>query len=159
MRSILKPLIEILAGIPTVVFGYFALTFFTPNFLQGFLNMEVNVFNALSAGLIMGFMVMPTIASVAEDAMSAVPASLREGSFGLGANRSEISTRGQGKRPARDHRRGNPTATGRERPLKPSQQNWKILGSAQRRHRGVVLQHGSLLLDSWRAFSPTIMPS
>ncbi len=93
VRKVVKPILETLAGVPTIVFGYFALTFFTPNFLQGFLNMEVNVFNALSAGLIMGFMVMPTIASVAEDAMSAVPASLREGSFGLGANRLQTSLR------------------------------------------------------------------
>jgi phosphate transport system permease protein len=93
VRKVVKPVLETLAGVPTIVFGYFALTFFTPNFLQDFLNMEVNVFNALSAGLIMGFMVMPTIASVAEDAMSAVPASLREGSFGLGANRLQTSLR------------------------------------------------------------------
>jgi len=93
VRKTVKPILETLAGVPTIVFGYFALTFFTPNFLQGFLNMDVSVFNALSAGLIMGFMVMPTIASVAEDAMSAVPASLREGSFGLGANRLQTSLR------------------------------------------------------------------
>lgn len=93
VRKTVKPILETLAGVPTIVFGYFALTFFTPNFLQGLLNMDVSVFNALSAGLIMGFMVMPTIASVAEDAMSAVPASLREGSFGLGANRLQTSLR------------------------------------------------------------------
>lgn len=93
VRKIVKPILETLAGVPTIVFGYFALTFFTPNFLQDFLSMDVSVFNALSAGLIMGFMVMPTIASVAEDAMSAVPASLREGSFGLGANRLQTSLR------------------------------------------------------------------
>jgi phosphate transport system permease protein len=93
VRKIVKPILETLAGVPTIVFGYFALTFFTPNFLQGFLSMDVSVFNALSAGLIMGFMVMPTIASVAEDAMSAVPASLREGAFGLGANRLQTSLR------------------------------------------------------------------
>jgi phosphate transport system permease protein len=93
VRKTVKPILETLAGVPTIVFGYFALTFFTPTFLQDFLKLDVSIFNALSAGLIMGFMVMPTIASVAEDAMSAVPASLREGSFGLGANRLQTSLR------------------------------------------------------------------
>jgi phosphate transport system permease protein len=93
VRKTLKPILELLAGVPTIVFGYFALTFFTPTILQDFLGLEISVFNALSAGIIMGFMVVPTIASVAEDAMSAVPASLREGSFGLGANRLQTSLR------------------------------------------------------------------
>ncbi len=93
VRKTVKPILELLAGIPTIVFGYFALTFFTPTILQDILKMDVSIFNALSAGLIMGFMVMPTIASVAEDAMSAVPASLREGAFGLGANRLQTSLR------------------------------------------------------------------
>jgi phosphate transport system permease protein len=93
VRKTLKPILELLAGVPTIVFGYFALTFFTPTILQDFLGMDIGVFNALSAGVIMGFMVVPTIASVAEDAMSAVPASLREGSFGLGANRLQTSLR------------------------------------------------------------------
>jgi phosphate transport system permease protein len=93
VRKTLKPILELLSGVPTIVFGYFALTFFTPTVLQDFLGMEIGVFNALSAGVIMGFMVVPTIASVAEDAMSAVPASLREGSFGLGASRLQTSLR------------------------------------------------------------------
>jgi phosphate transport system permease protein len=93
VRKTVKPILETLAGVPTIVFGYFALTFFTPTILQDFLGMDISVFNALSAGIIMGFMVMPTIASVAEDAMSAVPASLREGAFGLGANRLQTSLR------------------------------------------------------------------
>ena len=93
VRKTVKPILELLAGVPTIVFGYFALTFFTPTILQDFLGMDISVFNALSAGIVMGFMVMPTIASVAEDAMSAVPASLREGSFGLGANRLQTSLR------------------------------------------------------------------
>ncbi len=93
VRKTLKPILELLAGVPTIVFGYFALTFFTPTILQDFLGMDIGVFNALSAGAIMGFMVVPTIASVAEDAMSAVPRSLREGSFGLGANRLQTSLR------------------------------------------------------------------
>jgi phosphate transport system permease protein len=93
VRKTVKPVLELLAGVPTIVFGYFALTFFTPTILQDFLGMDISVFNALSAGIVMGFMVVPTIASVAEDAMSAVPASLREGSFGLGANRLQTSLR------------------------------------------------------------------
>jgi phosphate transport system permease protein len=92
IRKIIKPGLELLAGVPTIVFGYFALTFFTPTILQG-LGIKVGVFNALSAGLIMGLLVLPTIASIAEDAMSAVPQSLREGAFGLGANRMQVSLR------------------------------------------------------------------
>ena len=93
VRKTLKPALELLAGVPTIVFGYFALVFFTPNVLQDLLHVKVNVFNALSAGIIMGFMVVPTVASVAEDAMSAVPQSLREGSFGLGASKLQTSLR------------------------------------------------------------------
>jgi phosphate transport system permease protein len=90
VRKVIKPVLELLAGVPTIVFGYFALTFFTPSVLQA-IGIEVGVFNALSAGLIMGLLVLPTIASIAEDAMSAVPQSLREGAFGLGANRMQVS--------------------------------------------------------------------
>ena len=93
VRKVVKPVLEVLAGVPTIVFGYFALTFFTPEVLRGLLGAEVQVFNALSAGIVMGFMVLPTIASVAEDAMSAVPASLREGAFGLGASKLLVSLR------------------------------------------------------------------
>jgi phosphate transport system permease protein len=93
VRKAVKPVLEVLAGVPTIVFGYFALTFFTPVVLKDILGFEVGVFNALSAGLVMGFMVLPTIASVSEDAMSAVPAGLREGAFGLGASRMQVSTR------------------------------------------------------------------
>ena len=92
VRRLVKPVLELLAGIPTIVFGYFALTFFTPEILQGAIA-DVQIFNALSAGIIMGFMVVPTIASVSEDAMSAVPAALREGAFGLGATKLQVSTR------------------------------------------------------------------
>jgi phosphate transport system permease protein len=92
-RRIVKPFIELLAGVPTIVFGYFALTFFTPVILNGLLGMDVPTFNALSAGIVMGFMVLPTVASISEDAMSAVPASLREGAFGLGANKLQVSLR------------------------------------------------------------------
>ena len=90
-RRVLKPALEVLAGIPTVVYGYFALTFFTP-LLQG-LGLGVGVFNALSAGLVMGVMLVPTVASLSEDAMSAVPRDLREGAYGLGASKLQVSTR------------------------------------------------------------------
>ncbi len=93
VRRVLKPLLELLAGIPTIVFGYFALTFFTPVVLRQLLGVEVEVFNALSAGIIMGFMVIPTIASISEDAMSSVPRALREGAFGLGASKLQVSLR------------------------------------------------------------------
>jgi phosphate transport system permease protein len=93
VRKAIKPVLELLAGVPTIVFGYFALTFFTPNILQDLLSLKVDVFNALAAGIIMGFMVLPTIASVAEDAMSAVPQSLREGAYGLGASKLHVSMR------------------------------------------------------------------
>ena len=92
VRKVIKPVLEILAGVPTIVFGYFALTFFTPVILQG-IGLNVGVYNGLSASIIMGLLVLPTIASIAEDAMSAVPASLREGAFGLGANRMQVSLR------------------------------------------------------------------
>jgi phosphate transport system permease protein len=91
VRKTIKPILELLAGVPTIVFGYFALTWFTPNVLQKLIH--VDIFNALSAGIIMGFMIIPTIASVAEDAMSAVPQSLREGAYGLGSSKFQVSTR------------------------------------------------------------------
>jgi phosphate transport system permease protein len=93
VRKVVKPVLELLAGVPTIVFGYFALTFFTPDVLQDALGIGVGVFNGLSAGIIMGLLVLPTIASVAEDAMSAVPSSLREGAFGLGASKLQVSLR------------------------------------------------------------------
>jgi phosphate transport system permease protein len=93
VRKVVKPVLELLAGVPTIVFGYFALTFFSPEVLNGLLGIGVGVFNGLGAGLIMGLLVLPTIASVAEDAMSAVPASLREGAFGLGASKLQVSLR------------------------------------------------------------------
>jgi phosphate transport system permease protein len=93
VRKVVKPVLEILAGVPTIVFGYFALTFFTPNVLRDFLGLGVNQFNALSAGIILGVLVTPTIATLTEDAMSAVPASLREGSAGLGANKVQTAIR------------------------------------------------------------------
>jgi phosphate transport system permease protein len=92
-RRTIKPILELLAGVPTIVFGYFALTFFTPNVLQDLLKVDVDVFNALAAGIVMGFMVIPTVASISEDALSAVPQSLREGAFGLGASKLQVSLR------------------------------------------------------------------
>jgi len=92
-RARLKPVIELLAGIPSVVYGFFALTFVTPILLQGFLNMEVGYTNALSAGIVLGIMIIPTVASLSEDAMSAVPQALRQGSFAMGANRMQTTLR------------------------------------------------------------------
>lgn len=85
VRKIVKPVLELLAGIPTVVYGFLALTAITP-LLQPLLGIP-NIYNLLVAGVVMGFMIIPTIASLSEDAMSAVPQSLRQGSFALGANR------------------------------------------------------------------------
>jgi len=93
VRKTVKPVLETLAGVPTIVFGYFALTFFTPEILRDALHLDVGVYNGLAAGIIMGLLVLPTIASVSEDAMSAVPASLREGAFGLGASKLQVSIR------------------------------------------------------------------
>jgi phosphate transport system permease protein len=90
-RKILKPALETLAGIPTVVFGYFALTFATP--LLRDIGISVEIFNALSAGLIMGVMIIPTVASLSEDAMSAVPSELRQGAYALGSTKLQVSTR------------------------------------------------------------------
>jgi phosphate transport system permease protein len=91
-RKIVKPALEVLVGVPTVVFGYFALTFVTPSILQA-IGIHVDVYNALSAGLVMGIMIVPTIASVSEDAMSAVPQGLREGAYGMGATKRQVSTK------------------------------------------------------------------
>ncbi|MDX1582423.1 MAG: phosphate ABC transporter permease subunit PstC [Thermoanaerobaculia bacterium] len=84
-RKILKPMLEILAGVPTVVYGYFALTFVTP-ILQTFVP-ELSGFNALSPGIVMGIMILPIVASLSEDAIYSVPRSLREGSYALGAGK------------------------------------------------------------------------
>ncbi len=90
MRSILKPILEILAGIPTVVYGYFALLFVTP-ILKTIFKDGIQVYNMLSAGLVMGIMILPLIASMSEDALSAVPRSLREGAYAMGATKLETS--------------------------------------------------------------------
>jgi phosphate transport system permease protein len=92
-RGRLKPILEVLAGVPTVVYGYFALTFMTP-LLRTILGQNtVQVYNVASAGLVMGIMILPLIASMSEDALNAVPRALREGAYGLGATRLETAIR------------------------------------------------------------------
>ncbi|MBI4543924.1 MAG: phosphate ABC transporter permease subunit PstC, partial [Gemmatimonadetes bacterium] len=91
LRRLVKPSLEVLAGIPTVVYGYFALTFVTPLIREVW--PQTNVFNALSAGLVVGIMVIPMVASLSEDAMRAVPTSLREAAYALGATKFEVATR------------------------------------------------------------------
>ena len=91
VRAYLKPALEVLAGIPTVVYGYFALTFVTP--LLRDTGIDVGVFNALSPGLVMGVMLIPTVASLSEDAMSAVPGDLRDGAYALGSTKLQVSTK------------------------------------------------------------------
>lgn len=91
VRDVLKPVLEVLAGIPTVVYGFFALTTITP-FLQ-FLSDEFNVYNALSAGIAVGVLCLPTVCSLSEDALRAVPRSLREGAFGLGSTRFDVAVK------------------------------------------------------------------
>jgi phosphate transport system permease protein len=92
-RSWLKPTVELLAGVPSVVYGFFAVYFVTPTLLQDILSLDVNFTNALSAGLVLGVMVMPTIASLSEDALSAVPQAMRQGSLAMGANRMQTTLR------------------------------------------------------------------
>jgi phosphate transport system permease protein len=90
-RSFLKPILEVLAGIPTIVYGYFALTFMTP-LLRSILGRDVvDIYNMGSAGLVMGILIMPLITSMTEDALSAVPRSLREAAYGMGATRLETA--------------------------------------------------------------------
>jgi phosphate transport system permease protein len=94
VRGVLKPTLEILAGIPTVVVGYFALQFITPSLLRPIFGDErVFIFNAASGSIAVGLMILPIIASISEDAMRAVPSSLREAAFGLGASRRQVSLR------------------------------------------------------------------
>ena len=91
LRQVVKPVLEILAGIPTVVYGYFALLFVTP--LLRMISEDIAVFNALSASIVMGIMILPMVSSLSEDAMTAVPNSLREGAYALGATKLEVATR------------------------------------------------------------------
>jgi phosphate transport system permease protein len=94
-RAIVKPVLEILAGIPTIVYGFFALHFITPWILQPFFRhvfgVEVGIFNILSAGIVVGIMVIPMIASLSEDVLRSVPRSLREAAYALGGTRFDVS--------------------------------------------------------------------
>ncbi|MBW7882826.1 MAG: phosphate ABC transporter permease subunit PstC [Caldilineaceae bacterium] len=93
MRGILKPILEILAGIPTVVFGFFALGFVTPLLQSIFGKNSVEIFNVASAGIVIGVLIIPLVSSMSEDALSAVPKSLREAAYGMGATKLETATR------------------------------------------------------------------
>lgn len=93
VRRVLKPVLEILAGVPTVVYGLFGLTFIQSTILREWLGLETGAFSVLAAGIVMGIMIVPTVASISEDAMSAVPQALRQGSAALGANRMQTSIR------------------------------------------------------------------
>jgi phosphate transport system permease protein len=93
VRGKVKPVLELLAGVPSVVYGFFALQFVTPVVLQDWLGMRVGFTNALAAGVVLGVMIIPTIASLSEDAMNAVPDALRQGSMAMGANRMQTTLR------------------------------------------------------------------
>jgi phosphate transport system permease protein len=93
-RRILKPMLELLAGIPTVVFGFFALTLVNPELVKRFWPVgDVGTYSAVGAGVVMGIMILPIMASLSEDAMSAVPQSLRQGAIALGSTRREVCTK------------------------------------------------------------------
>jgi phosphate transport system permease protein len=92
VRSVVKPVLEVLAGIPSVVFGYFALTFITPEVVRR-LFADAGIFNALAAGIAVGIMTIPLVSSLSEDALQAVPKSLRDGALALGATKFEVATR------------------------------------------------------------------
>ena len=91
VRGIVKPVLELLAGIPTVVYGYFALTFVTPSLRTIF--PDIQVFNALSAAIVVGIMILPMVATLSDNAMRAVPIALRQGAYALGATSYEVTTR------------------------------------------------------------------
>lgn len=90
-RRIIKPILEVLAGVPTIVYGFFALTFVTPALQQ--MIPSLKIFNALSPGIVVGIMILPMIASMSEDAMSSVPNSIREGALGLGSTKFEVAVK------------------------------------------------------------------
>lgn len=90
VRRVVKPILEVLAGIPTVVYGYFALLFVTP--ILRSISGDIAVFNALSASIVMGIMILPMVSSLSEDAMRSVPRTLREGAYALGSTKLEVST-------------------------------------------------------------------
>ncbi len=91
-RRVLKPVLEVLAGIPTVVYGFFAISFVTPSLLVPLLGAEsIGIFNALSAGLVIGVLIIPIVASLSEDALSSVPQAMRDGALALGATRARVA--------------------------------------------------------------------
>ena len=91
-RKVLKPVLEVLAGIPTVVYGFFAISFVTPSVLRPlFGSEEIGITNALSAGLVIGILIIPIIASLSEDALSSVPQAMRDGALALGATRTKVA--------------------------------------------------------------------
>lgn len=92
VRTVFKPILEILAGVPTIVYGFFALTFLTPEVLQRLFS-ELSIYNVLSAGIAIGVLTIPLVASLSEDALAAVPQSLREGAYALGATKLETTLR------------------------------------------------------------------
>lgn len=92
-RRRLKPVLELLAGIPTVVYGFFAIEFVTRVVFKDWMDLEIGTFSVLSAGLVMGVMIIPTVASLSEDALAAVPLAMRQGSFALGANKMQTTLR------------------------------------------------------------------
>lgn len=92
VRNFLKPILEVLAGIPTIVYGYFALTFMTPILRELLGKDTVQIYNTASAGLVMGILILPLITSMTEDALSAVPRSLREAAYGVGGTKLEVAT-------------------------------------------------------------------
>ncbi len=91
-RGVIKPILEVLAGVPTIVYGYFALTWVTP-LLQNTLFPDLGIFNALSAMIVVGIMTVPMVSSISDDALRAVPAQLREAAYGVGATRFEVITK------------------------------------------------------------------
>ncbi len=91
VRAVVKPVMELLAGVPTIVFGYFALTFITPSILRKVVP-GTEVFNVMAAAIAVGIMVVPLVASLSEDALAAVPRALREGGYGMGATKMEVAT-------------------------------------------------------------------
>lgn len=93
MRGTLKPILEVLAGIPTIVYGYFALTFMTPILRNIFGAGVVEIYNTASAGIVIGILILPLVTSMSEDALTAVPRALREAAYGLGATKLETSVR------------------------------------------------------------------
>lgn len=93
VRRVLKPVLELLAGVPSVVYGFFALSFIAPVVLEQIMSIEIGTFSVLAAGIALGIMIIPTVASLSEDALSAVPSSIRQGSLALGANKMRTTLR------------------------------------------------------------------